>query len=1311
MIKCELYSSYVASIQKQDSLTQMNSIDIFPWNDNFNTGIPLVDEQHRKLAQLINLLASHIAFHSDLPALNVIFDELTDYAAYHFETEEKIWHEYMPEDPSEVTHIQNHNNFITEVLKLKAGENIKSVNQVVEEILAFLTQWLAAHILESDRAMAMVVIAMQSGMPLIAAKKCAAEQMKGTTKALIGIILSIYETLSANTLHLMRELAEQKRLAVLLDDQEQHFEALLSTTPVGVFETDKDGKCRYVNARWSDITGVSFEKAMGDGWMQTIHPEDRDKINAEWNASATESRPFHLEYRFLKPNGHIVWVLGNSANFNSRLNNQSGYVGTITDITRQKLIEENLLNASEKNLVLLRNASDGIHILNIDGNVIEASDSFCAMLGYSRDEIIGMNASQWDASFKKAELLDQLRELFCDIARNQFETRYRRKDNTFFEVEISAHSLELDGAQLLFCSTRDISTRKKIERALQTSEAHLRTIVENEPECIKIVDAQGLLVDMNPAGLNMIEADSLKQVIGLPVVDLIAPEYRTVFTQMHQRVIAGEKMQMEFEIIGLKGGQHWVETHAVPFQENDVTMHLAVTRDVNERKNTELAELARSHIMEMLNTDTPLEEILKAIATDIEQRKPGVFCSVLLLDDAGKHIATVVAPSLPAFYSAAVIGSEIDMGTSPCGIAAFTGELVVVEDMTTHPNYTSYQELAAQAELNLSSFWSQPIHSASGKVLGTVTVFHHKIYTPTLSDIAQIGQSANLASIAIARKQAQMELKIAATVFESQEGMLVTDANSIILRVNQAFTNITGYSNQDVIGQTPRILNSGKQTKDFYTSMWNCLNKSGYWEGEIWNRRKNGEIYPEHLTITAVKDAHDNVSNYVATLTDITMSKAASEEIKSLAFYDFLTKLPNRRLLLDRLNQALASSARSGLRGALLFLDLDHFKTLNDTLGHDVGDLLLQQVAERLTACIREGDTTARLGGDEFVVLLEDLNADIAEVATQTKNIGNKILASLSEPYQLAAHEYHCTISMGVALFNNHDISVEELLKQADIAMYQAKAEGRNTLRFFDPVMQQAINLRSEIERELHNAITLQQFELYYQVQVDSTNRPIGAEALIRWRHPQRGMISPFEFISLAEETNLILPIGSWVLDTACAQLKVWQQQPHTRHLSLSINVSAKQFYQASFASEVFAMTQKHAINPMLLNLELTEGMLIENIEQIITTMHALQTIGVRFELDDFGTGYSSLQYLKKLPLYQLKIDQSFVKDLATDSNDQAIVRTIIAMANSMNLDVIAEGVETEAQLASLKEYGCTKYQGYLFGKPLPNKEFEQSLN
>jgi diguanylate cyclase (GGDEF)-like protein len=464
------------------------------------------------------------------------------------------------------------------------------------------------------------------------------------------------------------------------------------------------------------------------------------------------------------------------------------------------------------------------------------------------------------------------------------------------------------------------------------------------------------------------------------------------------------------------------------------------------------------------------------------------------------------------------------------------------------------------------------------------------------------------------------------------------------------------------------------------------------------------------LTISAVSNDQRRVTHYVALFRDISIEKQSEQDIHQLAFYDPLTGLPNRRLLLDRLQQASTNSLRTGNHGALLFLDLDHFKTINDTQGHSMGDQLLIEVGRRLQTYVREGDTVSRLGGDEFVIVLEGLSSQADEAANQTKVIAEKIRAALDMPYLLNQHEFHATSSIGISLFYGQNNNTEELLQHADVAMYQAKSAGRNAIRFFDPKMQTILDLRAELEADLRHALIKNQFQLHYQIQVNELRHPLGAEVLLRWEHPQRGLVSPSDFIPLAEDSGLIVQIGLWVLQTACAQLKQWQNNPLRRDLSLAVNVSAKQFRQADFVSQVQRVLQESGARPAQLKLELTESTVLENVEETISKMHEIKAMGVSFSMDDFGTGYSSLQYLKRLPLKQIKIDQSFVRDIATDPNDAAIVKTIIAMSEALGLDVIAEGVETVAQLEFLELRGCHAFQGYLFSKPLPLLPFEAML-
>ena len=557
------------------------------------------------------------------------------------------------------------------------------------------------------------------------------------------------------------------------------------------------------------------------------------------------------------------------------------------------------------------------------------------------------------------------------------------------------------------------------------------------------------------------------------------------------------------------------------------------------------------------------------------------------------------------------------------------------------------------------------------------------------------------------RKLTEESQRIAAVAFDSQQAMFITNPQQLILRINKGFSEITGYTAEEAVGQTPRLLSSGKHGADFYAAMWECVSRTGQWHGEIWNRRKNGTIYPQQLTISTVKNAQGLLTHYVGAFSDITSARAAEEQIESLAYSDLLTGLPNRRRLIIQLQQAMIAGENEKRQGALLLVDLDRFKSLNDAIGHAQGDEVLQRAAKRLSAAVRDGDTVARLGGDEFVVLLDHLNLDPQIALRQAQTVANKMLESLNKPYHLAGSTNSCTASIGITFFGEQYEDTLEPLKRAELAMYQAKSGGRNMLRFFDPQMQAVVDSRVKLEAALQEAIQNQQFTLYYQAQVSDSEGIVGVEALVRWFDPKRGMVSPAEFIPLAEETGLILPIGSWVLETACQQLAAWADQPAMAHLCIAVNVSARQFRESNFVSQTLATLERTRANPQRLKLELTESVLIADAEDVIVKMNALKAIGIGFAIDDFGTGYSSLSYLKRLPLERLKIDQGFVRNILMDPDDAAISRAVIAMATSMGLGVIAEGVETEAQRDFLASLGCHTYQGYLFSKPLPVADFE----
>lgn len=558
---------------------------------------------------------------------------------------------------------------------------------------------------------------------------------------------------------------------------------------------------------------------------------------------------------------------------------------------------------------------------------------------------------------------------------------------------------------------------------------------------------------------------------------------------------------------------------------------------------------------------------------------------------------------------------------------------------------------------------------------------------------------------------AETQLRIAETAMESQEGVMITDENNVIIRVNNAFTRLTGYPAEEVIGKNPSVLKSGRHSKEFYRDMWAALQRDKFWQGEVWDKRKNGDIYPKWLTISTVTSEDGRTKNYVAAFSDISQHKEAQAAIHRLAYYDALTDLPNRRLLQDRLQECLNKSLLSQQFGAVLMIDVDHFKTINDTLGHQTGDKLLIEIAERLKSCVRQGDTVARLGGDEFIILLENLGKQEGPARLHVEEVARKLLKVISNQILLNEKEHHSSISIGISLFDRVNNSYDDTLRRADAALYQAKDAGRNTLRFFDPEMQALLESRVLLEFDLRHAQAQDQLSLHYQAQVDSKGQIFGAEVLLRWEHPQRGMISPAEFIPLAEDSGLILPIGHWVLQCACEQLKLWENDPLTRNLQLAVNVSARQFRQHDFVEEICRILENTGADATKLKLELTESLVINNVAEAIEKMRTLKLFGVRFSMDDFGTGYSSLSYLKKLPLSQLKIDQSFVRDIITDPNDAVIAQTIIGMGHNLGLNVIAEGVENEEQQSCLERIGCDAFQGYLFSKPVPIIEFESLVS
>lgn len=581
------------------------------------------------------------------------------------------------------------------------------------------------------------------------------------------------------------------------------------------------------------------------------------------------------------------------------------------------------------------------------------------------------------------------------------------------------------------------------------------------------------------------------------------------------------------------------------------------------------------------------------------------------------------------------------------------------------------------------------------------------------------GEEGPLASLVSATEGEQSGLTLKAVLKENSRLKMalnahaivaLTDARGVITAVNDKFCAISQYSREELIGHTHRVINSGHHPREFFQDLWRTIARGEVWSGEICNRAKDGSLYWVQSTIVPFLDEAGKPEQYIAIRADITARKEAEAEAQRMALHDALTSLPNRRLMTDRLTQAIADKARHPGFGAVLLMDLDHFKEVNDTLGHATGDDLLKQTALRLAGCVREVDTVARLGGDEFVTILDDIGADLESAVLNAGRIAEKIRSTLAEPYQLGRQHWEVTPSIGIALFNSVHDTPEELIKRADIALYEAKDAGRNQQFFFNPSLQEEAINRAVLMRDLRLALDNNELVLHYQPIVDEQKNILGFEALIRWIHPKHGPISPGTFIPLAEQTGLILPIGEWVLKTACAQLAEWGDDSQHEALTVAINVSARQLNQGDFVDTIKRVISQTGARADRLRLELTESLLQDNVGSTIVKMDALRLLGVRFSLDDFGTGYSSLSYLKRLPLDVLKIDKSFVDDIFADPSDAAIVRTIIALARSLDIDVVAEGVETAEQLEWLLDHGCVLFQGNLFSPPVHKDQASKML-
>lgn len=1137
------------------------------------------------------------------------------------------------------------------------------------------------------------------------------------------------------------DITAQKHAEDHLRETNEKLSALFDLSPLGIALTDMQGRYVEFNEAFRRICGYSNEELRQLDYWKLTPQEYAEQEAHQLDCLEQGGRYGPYEKEYIRKDGARVPLQLNGMLVTGR-DGQRYIWSIVEDISERKLAEQRLQEDQERLHDLIESAMDAIVSTDENQNILIFNHAAERMFGYRADDLIGQPLERLIPPRFHATHHHHVEE----FGRTGITSRTMdvpgiakglRANGKEFSFEASISQVEVGGRKVYTAILRDISVRRQAEEEIKGSQALLEAISQAQSQFIigsehratfdsllKILldysrseygfigevfhDAEGAPYLKTHAITNIAWNEETRALYAKHVSQGL--EFRNLNTLFGAVMITGQVVISNDPLSdpragGLPPGHPAMSAFlGIPLYKGDALIgmlgianraggydkefcekltplvstctSLIVSRRVNLMRME--AETALQHSEERLRQTICISGIG---LFDLDHRTGEIYISqeMRMIFDIGPDEAATMAQLIECFDPAdrEKVIDALNISQSPAG----DGYFALSPRITLHSGATRWLAVQFQTSFTNDERDRLPVRTIC-----------------TVRDITQ-------------RRQNEEALQLAASVYqESHEGIVMTDENNLILDVNPAFTQLTGYSLDEVRGKNPSIFKSDKHDQKFYQTMWQSIQNDDHWQGEIWDRRKDGELQAKWLSISVIRRDDGRVFRYLGQFSDVTEKKSKDELIWTQANFDALTNLPNRRLLMDRVKQSMSSSMRSGKHGALLSLDLDHFKLLNDTFGHGLGDLLLIEVARRLKACVREEDSVARLGGDEFIVVLNELSSHTDEAANQAELVAEKIRSELSLPYLLGELEYHNSCSIGIVIFRGHLDNEEELFSHVDTAMYQAKNKGRNMICFFDDSMQKTLEHRNELEKSLRVALTRHELSLHYQLQVDSDGSSIGVEALLRWQHPALGMVSPVQFIPVAEETGLILPIGQWVLETACAQLSQWKTDPRLSKLTIAVNVSARQFREPSFVSLVRETLRKSGANPKVLKLELTESLVLDNIEESIQKMLELKKIGVKFSMDDFGTGYSSLSYLSRLPIDQLKIDQSFVRDITTDQNDAAIVQTIIAMALSMGMDVIAEGVETIAQREFLELRGCLAYQGYLYAKPLPIDELISKL-
>ena len=962
----------------------------------------------------------------------------------------------------------------------------------------------------------------------------------------------------------------------------------------------------------------------------------------------------------------------------SRFGQRDELICVIRDITGQYQAQQALKQSEQRFRGIFEQASVGVALIESrSGRFIRVNQYYCDLLGYTSEELTG------GMTFQEISHPDELQEnlektsrmLAGEIDRYEIEKRYYHRNGSVIWVRLTASPNWQPGEtpENHIAVAIDITGSKQAKAALQENEQRLRTLINATPDIICFKDGEGRWLEANKADLELFSLQDVEYrgKTDRELADFTAPLYRDAFLACEETDEAAWKQggvcRCEETISKPDGTTKTYDVIKVPLHEEDGTRKglIVLGRDITERKRTEqlLAQAANEWNQAM----DQIQDVIYLV--DMQRRLVRANQAFYRLADSdfeqcrGRHIVELVHRDSAEAANCPVCHAQDNQ---------------IETTLTLEPGHPG-NPTSRPFEVNL-----KVLRDETGRATGMLVSLH---------DLSHA-------------RQTEERLRLAASVFENtDEGVVITDAEGTIVEVNRAFTEIQGYARDEVIGKNPRIFKSGRHDETFYRNLWHTLEKTGHWRGELWNRRKNGELFPKWQTISRVADSSGRVTHYVGVFSDVTQIKRSQEQLEHLVQHDALTDLPNRLLLNERLEQAIKHAERQQTQLAVIFLDLDNFKHINDSLGHPVGDQLLQAVASKLLQAVRQDDTVARIGGDEFVLLLEDIGKpENAGIAAQ------KLAAVFTDPFQLSEQAIRITASMGICISPQDGRDPATLLRNADSAMYRAKEEGRNTYQFYTEELTRNAFERVLLENNLRQAIEKQQLRLHYQPQWDLQNgKLIGLEALIRWQHPELGMISPARFIPLAEESGLIHPIGEWVLNSACQQGAQWLKNG-LEFGRIAVNIAGPQLQRGTLFDEVTRALKASGLSTEHLELEVTEGFIMQHPESAITQLQALRDLGLTLAIDDFGTGYSSLSYLKQLPIHKLKIDQSFVRDIPGDRNDTAIADAVIAMGRSLELTVIAEGVETRAQADFLKQAGCQEGQGYLFSKPLPAGEVEKLI-